>query len=293
MITHQANRKEVETQYKQRIQGLSSPSPNPYGTPAERQDWELLNKIVGELGYYEFPNKEIADYHTQSIPVPPALFDKAMEGTPEMVDVPDKGKRQAPRLIVAVRCDSPNQYIGVARTDLYLLARERSFYVNFFKGSMGLWLRLAVVIGIAVTCSTYLNGVVSLLATGFLTLLGFFGTFLSQFILMPFQNNLANPGPADSLRKLLSNESLGQPPDQANPAHQVAFAMDEVFRWCLRRVFNVVPNLERWDWVMYVQKGFDVPAEDLIWCSISVGGYLALWAVLSHYLIKWREVATW
>jgi hypothetical protein len=92
---------------------------------------------------------------------------------------------------------------------------------------------------------------------------------------------------------LLSNESLGQPPDQANPAHQVAFAMDEVFRWCLRRVFNVVPNLERWDWVEYVQKGFDVPAQDLMWCFLAAGGYLALWAVLAHYLIKWREVATW
>ena len=292
LITHQANLKEVEKEYRERTQGLS-PNASPTGTAAERRDWDVLKGIVKELGYYEFKDKEVADYHTQSIPVPPTLFEKAMEGTPATIDLQDKGMQPGPRVMIAVRCDSNNQYLGVAKADLYLLAKERNFYVNFFKGSFGLWLRLAVVIGIAVTCSTYLNGVVSFLATTFLVLLGFFRTFLTGFILMPFQNNLANPGPADSFRKLLSNESLGQPPDQANPAHQVAFAMDEVFRWCLRRVFNVVPNLERWDWVEYVQKGFDVPAQDLMWCFLAAGGYLALWAVLAHYLIKWREVATW
>ncbi len=296
MTTHQANANqqhltEVTQQYKERTKGLVNP--NPTGTPAERRDWELLKGIVGELGYYEFPNKEVTDYHTQSVPVPPTLFAKAAEGTPKTVDVPGSGQQEQPRLVISVRCDSPSQYLGVAKNDLYLLAKERSFYVNFFKGLVGLWLRLAVVIGIAVTCSTYLNGIVSFLVTIFLTMLGFFGTYLSTFVLMPFQTNLANPGPADSFRKLLSNEALGQTPDQTNPAHQVASAMDEVFRWCLRRVFNVVPNLERWDWVNYIQSGFDVPLQELTLTCIFVAGYLALWAVLAHYLIKWREVATW
>lgn len=292
MITHQANRKDVAKQYKELTQGLS-PNASPTGTPGERQDWETLKRIVGELGYYEFHDKEIADYHTQSVPIPPTLFAKAMEGTPESVEVPEKGMQSGPRLIIAIRCDSENQYLGVAKADLYLLAQERSFYLNFFKGAFGLWLRLAIVIGIAVTCSTYLNGVVSFLATAFLALLGFFESFLTTNILAGFQRNLANPGPADSFRKLLSNESLGQAPDQSNPAHQVASALDEVFSWCLRRVFNVVPNLERLEWVEYVRKGFDVPMQEMSLSLIFVAGYLALWAVLAHYLMKWREVATW
>lgn len=291
VIAHQAVRDQetLVKNYREKVRGLSAKArPDPDATDVERRDWKTLEEIAGSLGYFEFNAVPIADYHTQSIPIPASLVAKAMADSP-----PTQGGRAAPRLMIAVRCDSPSQYIGVAKPDLYLLAAEGNFYVNFFKGSLGLWLRLVVVIAIAVTCSTYLNGVVSFLATGFLTLLGFFRTFLILFILMPFTMQNANPGPADSFRKLLSNESLGTAPDQSNPAHQVASAMDESFRWGLRRVFNVVPNLERLDWEQYVAKGFNIPTQDLLWNFLFVMAYVGLWAVLAHYLIKWREVATW
>jgi hypothetical protein len=61
----------------------------------------------------------------------------------------------------------------------------------------------------------------------------------------------------------------------------------------MRRVFNLVPDIEHLDWQQYVAKGFDVPVEDVGLSFLFLAAYLAFWAVAAHYLMKWREVATW
>ena len=48
------------------------------------------------------------------------------------------------------------------------------FAWNFFKGAFGLWLRLCLVIGLSITFSTYLSGVISFLLMAFLYLGGLF-----------------------------------------------------------------------------------------------------------------------
>src|SRR5262249_49897194 len=196
---------------------------------------------------------------------------------------PGQGKVATPRVTVSVRCDSPTQFLGVAKHDLYFLAAEGNFYENFFRGAVGIWLRMVLVIGIAVTCSTYLNGVVSFLVTLVLVVLGF---FKSTVILMAITlaADIPNPGPADSFRKLISNESLGTAPDAGNPTHQVTQTADDVFRWGLRRVISVIPEVERLSWQNYVANGFNIPTEDLLWNFLAVAGYLSLWGVLGHYL---------
>jgi hypothetical protein len=105
--------------------------------------------------------------------------------------------------------------------------------------------------------------------------------------------DLPNPGPADSMRKLINNEPLGAAPDAGNPTHQVTQATDAVFRWCMRRVITVIPNFDRLTWQDYVANGFSVPNEDVIWNFLGVLAYLSPWAILGHYLMKWREIATW
>jgi hypothetical protein len=293
VITHKAAGKaDVIKEYRERIKGLS-PSAGPNGNEAERRDWERLSQIAGDLGYFEYPSKEIVDYHTQSIQIPGSLFATALDGTPPQFDSP-RGKVSAPRVTVAIRCDSRTQFIGVAKHDLYLLAADRNFTMNFFKGALGLWMRLFLVIGIAVTCSTYLNGVVSFLLTFSLTLLGFGRWFIVAMAMVPIGTDpISNPGPSDSLRKLIANEALGVAPDRTNATQQVTQTVDDVFRWTMRRILNVIPNMERPDWEQYVAKGFDVPWDDLLLNFVFILGYLSLWALLGHYLMKWREIATW
>ena len=59
--------------------------------------------------------------------------------------------------------------------------------------------------------------------------------FRPLVILMAAQigGDMPNPGPADSMRKLINNEPLGAAPDAANPTHQVTEATDAVQRSAL------------------------------------------------------------
>jgi ABC-type transport system involved in multi-copper enzyme maturation permease subunit len=241
------------------------------------------------LGYYEFPSKPFTSLRTESIPIPGSLIAKCLEGEPQS----NAEKLAGPRLVIMVRCDSRAQYLGAAKADLYLLDAEGNFYVNFFKGALGIWMRLCLVIGVAVTCSTYLNGVVSFLVTAVLIGLGFLRSFIVFMVITQLTVAYPNPGPADSMRKLINNEPLGVYADASNPTHQVTQAADDAFRWSMRRVISTIPNLERLTWQEYVANGYDVPFDDLFWNFLGVAGYLSLWAVLAHYLFKWREIATW
>jgi ABC-type transport system involved in multi-copper enzyme maturation permease subunit len=270
----------IESKYEAAIKGLN-PNAQP-GVPSEKADWEKIEQVAGELGYYEFRNKEVVDYHTQSITIPVSVVKKAFEGTPPGTSA---------RLFVLVRCESRTQFLGVAKPDLYLLAAEGNFYLNFVKGAAGVWLRMALVIGIAIACSTYLNGIISFLVTFFLVGLGFLQELISSIAYGSSESG--DPGPTHSLKKLVTNESLSIGIDKSDPTGRVMQGFDEVFRWFMRRILNVVPDMDRLTWSSYVAEGFNVPNGELGLNLLFVLAYLLLWGVLAHYLIKWREIATW
>jgi hypothetical protein len=73
---------------------------------------------------------------------------------------------------------------------------------------------------------------------------------------------------------------------------QTARAFDAVYRWVLRRLMNVIPDLDRFDLSHYVSEGFDISGGDLFMCLMLLLGILLPWTVLAYYLIKSREVAS-
>ncbi|MFL5342467.1 MAG: hypothetical protein ACJ8F7_20165, partial [Gemmataceae bacterium] len=135
---------------------------------------------------------------------------------------------------------------------------------------------------------------VTFLATLFFTVLGFGRWFIISMAMVPIgQPDQFNPGPTDSLRKLITGESLGMASDSTSATQQVTQGADEVFRWCLRRLLNLLPNMERLSWSDYVANGFNIPLDDLGLNLIFVLAYLSLWAAAAHFLMKEREIATW
>ena len=71
------------------------------------------------------------------------------------------------RLRVEVRCLSPTQYLGMAESDLFLLADSGNFGVNYMKGLFGVWLQAMVLTAIGVFAGTFLSWPVALLTTIF------------------------------------------------------------------------------------------------------------------------------
>jgi hypothetical protein len=182
----------------------------------------------------------------------------------------------------------------MAKYDLYLRLDDPSgqhdqarFAVNFFKGAFGLWLRLCLVIGLATTFSTYLSGIISALLTLFL----FLGGLCLEFI-----QGLANKtnyvgGPLDSLIRLVTRENMVTPLEDS-PAKAVATWYDEIFRWFLRRIFNLIPDVDRFDFSYRVSEGFAISLGDMAIHFLLLLAYLLPLALLAYHLIRSREVAS-
>jgi len=61
----------------------------------------------------------------------------------------------------------------------------------------------------------------------------------------------------------------------------------------MRRILNVIPDIERFNWTSYVAEGFNINGEFLTMNLLFMVAYLLPWAVLSYYLMRSREIATW
>jgi ABC-type transport system involved in multi-copper enzyme maturation permease subunit len=196
------------------------------------------------------------------------------------------GVRPAPTQVV-VRCESKTQYLGVARYDLYLLDATRPFEPNFFKGIVGLWYLLLIVIGLAVTVSTFLSGVISFLVTMAFLLGGLFKDWITSLA----EGKVPGGGPFEAALRL---GPKGHPSIPLDPTPVVSFAqtLDKGFQAILQPVLKFIPDVNRYDWTNFVAEGFDISGGQLVLTGILWAGYLLPWFVLGFYLIRSREVAS-
>jgi hypothetical protein len=250
---------------------------------------QIDNQLAEEFGYFELPGKEVVDFHTLSLDVPGGLFKNAL-----------KEKEPTP-IIVRVKCDSTTQYVGMAKYDLYLRLDDPKsqtdrllFAVNFFKGAVGILFLICLVVGVAVALSTYLSGVISWLVAMMLLVGGLSQDFIQTVAVGQAQSGGGTTsqveGPLTSFYRLANREVAASQLEETT-LKKAASGSDEVFRWLIRRVVNVVPDVDRFDLTSYVAEGFNIPAAQLGVDFVLLVGYLLPWAVLAFYLLRWREVA--
>ena len=67
--------------------------------------------------------------------------------------------------------------------------------------------------------------------------------------------------------------------------------LDVMFQWLIRRLENVIPDVEGYAWSHFVREGFNVNFEFLAMNAICLVGYLLPWTMLAFYLLRSREVA--
>ncbi|MCS7046397.1 MAG: hypothetical protein NZO58_08585, partial [Gemmataceae bacterium] len=255
---------------------------------------DIRLKLLHDFGMYVKPKFNVTDYHTQRIDdVPAALFEylRKKETTEPRQAV---GNEPAPPMFqVGVSVDfdirgANQQMLGTARRDLYLLVTEQSFLLNYIKGIVGLWCLLMLVLGIAVTCSAYLSGVISWLCTIFIVLAGLFVADIQEIA----ENRSPGGGPLESLTRIALKQNqvvdLGD-----SPAATLRSGVDEAIRWLLRVFFlRLIPDVWRFDLHNYVSNGFDIALSVLCMETVlPMLGFLFPCAVFAYYLMKYREIA--
>jgi hypothetical protein len=250
---------------------------------------ELWKTVGAERGVNRRAGVEVVDYHTLPVEIPYALFGALGKLHAEL---PPQQRSQTPVMQVLVSIDrdraSSAQMLGVARHDFYLLAAEHSFYANFLKGVVGIWCCVMVVLGIAVAMSTYLSGVVTLVATLFLFIAGSFMPSIVQIV----EGRSFGGGPSEAMYRIVTH-TVGATPLDDSATTSLVKVSDDIFRWVLARFLNLLPDVDRYDLQPYVADGFDIPVFDVLVvdCLLALCAYLIPWAILAYYLIQFREIA--
>jgi hypothetical protein len=269
---------ERQAAYNAELQQLRAEGKNPTDAAVGSPGWKAANELAEKYGIYEISGKPIANNRVITWNIPAGLFRNAFKNPP---------KDGQPTFEVYVKCESGGQMLGMAEPDLYLLGGTQRFEVNYVKSVVGLWCRVVLVIGLAIACSTYLSGVISLLVTAFLFLCGYFTELLQDLAL----NRNVGGGPFDAMSRVLKAE-LPTAPAGDTAGARVVQTLDKGFSWVIRRFQNLVPDVESLSWTDFVSEGFNINAEYLVVNLLVVGGYLLPWGILSYYLMKSREIAS-
>ncbi len=265
------------------VQALASATPD---SPL----WPAANELARKYGYFEFRGREIYDFQPDRLQVPSALFESAFATKTKGDDGKEVSiEKNQPKLTIYIHCTSNSQMLGMAEADLYVLESEQYFAVNYLKSAFGLWCWLALVIGICVTLSTYLDAIVTLMAAAFLFVTPFFAGFVFEMVQSGGTQG-GSAGPFTALTQLLQAK---QPTAQAEGTaiEKLSGNLDIGSGWGFRRVLNVLPDVMAFNWTDHVAEGFDVSPENLAMNFIVLVAYLFPWFLLSYFLIRGREMA--
>ncbi len=274
-----------EREYQRAVEQLRAQGINPDGAVPGTPAWEAVNQLAERFGFFEVRGKEVFDFMVMGIEIPAGIVRNAMQGEPPIIRGRDGRERPAPRLSIYVKCESPGQMLGMAEPDLYLLEAEQPFAWNYLKSMVGYWCWLCIVIGVAVACGTYLSSVLSLLATAVIFVFGFFPDHLKD---VAYGRNIGG-GPVESMFRLVQAQQPTTPISESVAARAVTL-LDRFNAWLLRRVQNVIPDMESFNWSQFVAEGFNVHTQYLVVNLLTTFGYLLAWGILAYYLIKTREV---
>ena len=278
--------KDREREYKKRVEEYKAQGIDVLNLAAARPDnkpvWDKVNELTEDFGFYEIAGKEVFDYQVMGVEVPAGLFRNALKGAPGT----DPAGNPLPRFSVFVKCESDGQLLGAAQPDLYLLQNQMPYWYNYLKGMIGLWCRLCIVIGLATAISTYMSGVLTLLLTTFVFIVGFFTDHLNDLA----NNRNIGGGPFQSMSQLVKAE---QPTAQLSDSASTRALLfgDKSWSWVIRRVQNMIPDVDSFSWSHFVSEGFNVNTEYLVVNLLVTVGYLLPWAIFAYYLMKSREVA--
>jgi hypothetical protein len=253
----------------------------------DKEYLEIDEKLLREYRIFQKKTQEVTDQHTQNFTIPSEVLKVLAEGKAGRLN-DDGSLKPALRVFVSVDQAEQQQMLGVAQQDFYLLAAEKPFWQNFLKGVIGMWCTHMLVLGVAIACSTYLSSVISLLSTMFLFVAGMFVDYLREIA----ENRLDGGGPAQSFMRITNRLPIAARLE-ASPTTSLITTVDNMFSWWIGRLLNLIPDVNRHDLHHYVANGFDIGWLDVLFLdnALPLAGYLAPWAILAYYLMKYREIA--
>jgi hypothetical protein len=226
------------------------------------------------------------EYYTLDQFVPRKLTDAAGKELDLFRDLVHDGS-----VVLELQCIPRSQFFGVGPEDVYLLAREGRFDVNFAKAFLGIWLQMVLTIVLGVVWSTFLSGPVAMLATA----VSIIGAVLKPTLVKIAEGDLygtsvKSGGMLESAVRVVSQKSAAMELD-AGTTTDVILWIDGVLAHAIRRLLDFIPDFSAMSDIGSIARGFDVPPQ-LLWEHVlQTGGFAIPLFLIGFLVFKLVEVA--
>lgn len=192
------------------------------------------------------------------------------------------------RLRIEARCLNQEQYLGMARPDLFLRTADRPFAVGYFKAIFGLWLEAIVVVMVGVAFSCFLKGPVATLLTFSVIIVGQAFHGLVEKIVT---GQSLGGGPMESIYRMVTHLNQTVDMELGRNVTRAIKGSDWIVEQALYLVEATFPNFTYFGMSPYVAKGFDVDFRAAILPSIAVAlAYVIPCVLLGYFALKLREL---
>lgn len=251
---------------------------------------DIEQTVLGEVLFYN-PTKKIRasgkilpiqEYHDNVLLIGRDLVDDQNKSVDLFRDLVDNGKLQ-----VEVACRSTGQFLGMARTDVFLRDRDALFAQSYFKAIIGTWCLMVLVVVIAVTTSTVLKGPVTFILTFVFLILGVLArTFMDKLL----SDEWKAGGPIESIYRLVThmNDTVEL---AAGPGQRIMQAIDVVPLVMVRLSKYLIPDLSVYSLDSYVIERYDVPfSAGLLPALCYTGAYLIPCVIFGYFCLRAREL---
>ena len=251
-------------------------------------DYQLINKKTGQS--YTLPARPVNENRSAKDVVPRKLVDDAQKKEYDLIkDFVTDGK-----LTVEVSCIDREQYLGMARPDLFIRMPDLGFESGYFKAVLGIEILMVLVVLLAVTGSTFLKGPIAALLTAVILILGGKDCheFMDQLVLgrTSATEGFRGGGFFESVYRIVTHMNPTTELPQ-NPAFTIMKYTDGFLTDFLWLDKQVIPRLEFFNMAEYVSKGFDVPFDSSLLPSLMILlGYFIPCVLLGYFALRIREL---
>lgn len=232
--------------------------------------------------------RQVQEFRDTIAALPTSMLDEENKPVDIMKDLVHNGE-----LVVEVYCRSTGQFLGMARPDLFIRARDTSFAVSFFKAVATIWLMMVLIIVFAVTVSTAVKGPVASFLTGVIIVLGVFGRkFMLEIVETDAEGKLKwqGGGMFESVYRIITHMN----PMVELPGGfwtNVVKVVDYPFTQFAARSRAVIPDFDTFQMAKFVAKGYDVPWDSgLLPALMHTLSFLVPCIVLGCFILRSREL---
>lgn len=255
---------------------------------------QFKSRIDPDVGGERFESDRIVfetnEYTLQTLPISRKIYGRKLDANKNVIeegefDLFDDYAANG-SFDLELRCEDRNQYIGVARADIYFRSKDNSYWLNFVKGYLGIWCQMMIIIAMGVALSTFLSAPVVMLSTVVAIIIG----FCTPFIRTMTEPDVSGGGPIESFFRLVTQKNM-EIDLETGVATTLMEQVDYFLVLCLNSLTYLVPNFAQLNFADFLTYGYSIDNSRLfVAMTISLTFCIGL-SVLGYFCLKTREIA--